>query len=386
MFYGDFEGLRAADGDDVVDFTRFVHGCLDFGCKNPVELVMSFLSNLLPIKRITPESVVSLAALQELFRTLHSGAEVDLQVPMAAVIEFVLNGQPLLTFDSLLQFVFLFPPLLFPVIEFQHQLRRKVFGIKWWDGREHPMDEQDELLATYGVSVDAVHEMAQCKSLGEAWQAAAQRIVSAMLAARVAGAKVGESAAFVAAALEQLKSGKFRPGNPELEDPVQEALAKAVLRDHFGYRVGDLLLRLATRDDPSDFSTISIQLPSAGRVPKHDEIMATGWKEIHDPRWDKPFWYNHYTGEKHWFDPNDKFGLGKRRNAHTPDVIAKARDAALAAGPPKSPEKPSSRGSSKGSSLTSRGWFGRSGSGSPKGKNTTTTGGPQGLEGTEPPG
>mmetsp|Transcript_10702 Transcript_10702/g.28547 ORF Transcript_10702/g.28547 Transcript_10702/m.28547 type:complete len:705 (-) Transcript_10702:1424-3538(-) len=177
LFHEELDNIRNVDDrtKDVVDFTRFIVAAYEMLKKNDLEMIMYFFAQLLPSYKVKDDTVVNRIAFEQIIKSLHGDVPYQIQILMDDI------KMDVYSLADVVGFAFLYPPLLYPVIEFQRAFRHKVFGTKFWmeEGRINADDEA--LMKEYGIGDVMAKTFDHVKNPEDAWRVAAHHMHLKML-------------------------------------------------------------------------------------------------------------------------------------------------------------------------------------------------------------
>jgi len=177
LFHEELDNIRNVDDrtKDVVDFTRFIVAAYEVLKKNDLEMIMYFFAQLLPSYKVKDDTVVNRIAFEQIIKSLHGDVPYQIQILMDDI------KMDVYSLADVVGFAFLYPPLLYPVIEFQRAFRHKVFGTKFWmeEGRINADDEA--LMKEYGIGDVMAKTFDHVKNPEDAWRVAAHHMHLKML-------------------------------------------------------------------------------------------------------------------------------------------------------------------------------------------------------------
>ena len=176
LFVQKIEGVRNSERDDIVDFSRFSVACYEFGRKNTVELLAYFFSMILPSYKVDPFTVLQFAAVDELLLALHG----ELPPHMEVLIDVMKRGRNSFFLGEFIKWALFFPPILYPVIEFQRSFRKKCYGTKFWaaENRVNSFEDEDtaELVETLRLGDVIFHTFDDIRCPQDAWKVASYHL------------------------------------------------------------------------------------------------------------------------------------------------------------------------------------------------------------------
>jgi len=173
-------------------------------------------------------------------------------------------------FGTLVRFAFKYPPLLYPLFDFQKMWRRKIFGERFWSERlfeahERP-EEYEDARSKYGIPSEDFNLFARIPTTKAAWQHTARNITLDLLAER--------------------SRNKVAPP----WKLVSRIIAGRILKDRFGYQNAYFFMKLL------DFREDHV-------VEKEEEIKLAALEDgelLYDEWLKAEFYHNPVTGISKW--------------------------------------------------------------------------------------
>jgi hypothetical protein len=139
-------------------------------------------------------------------------------------------------YSELIRFSFKYPPLLFPVLDFQKMWRRKMFGERFWSERvaephSRPTAYEDA-RSKFGIPSEDFNLFARIPTTKAAWRHTAKNITLDLMA--------------------NMSSTKTPPPWEQVSKPI----ARTVLKNHFGYQKAYFFIELLDMRDEAQIEEI----------------------------------------------------------------------------------------------------------------------------------
>ena len=130
VFQRSHPGLSPHDGKDPrgISFSRFIIFGAEICMRRDFEIFELFMECLIAKPYVKPDYGINLGMMRQLFKVIHKNTDKDMEF----LIENLPHNGNSISWKDLVRNAYKFPPLLFPVIEFQRVWRRKIFGENWW--------------------------------------------------------------------------------------------------------------------------------------------------------------------------------------------------------------------------------------------------------------
>eukprot|EP00520_Triparma_pacifica_P014735 CAMPEP_0118637068 /NCGR_PEP_ID=MMETSP0785-20121206/2958_1 /TAXON_ID=91992 /ORGANISM="Bolidomonas pacifica, Strain CCMP 1866" /LENGTH=661 /DNA_ID=CAMNT_0006528235 /DNA_START=88 /DNA_END=2070 /DNA_ORIENTATION=- len=230
IFSKEYPGLPPHEGKDPrgLSFARFIIWSSEICRFKDYEMMDVFFRCLKQVPNIDPSEQFNMGFIPAFFKTIHR--DFDTNKPLKYLIyEMLPHNQEGMKYSDLIRFAYKYPPLLFPVLDFQKMWRRKFYGERFWKERvaeAHARpNEYEDARSKFGVPSQDFNLFARIPSTKAAWRHAAINIVLDLMAAM----------------------SKTKTAPPW--EKVPRELARKLLKDHFGYQKAYFFLELLDMRD-----------------------------------------------------------------------------------------------------------------------------------------
>jgi len=304
------DALRDHGADrTTIDFSGFFVLSFEFARLSWVELVRLFLEFIMPSEELDLDRTeLAKTGLVEILKTLHGDLDNKIQTILAIV-----KAESISLRDAVTLF-FLFPFLMWPLLQFQMHFRRKFLGMKFWkeDGRVSDGSQDkwtpefpDALLALpdLAVSFSASWAISACHlaTFNSRWDSRSQ-LQASLVEQRTKKKTRGSRAQKLKSPLFDAISAPFYPhslpGSSVGDQDLTLVQTKKLLQEQYGAKRGaDLAPEPTPRlSDPCDSGKGQSQLQWTSMVDG-----ATGYQ----------FFFDEQTGLSRWTHPHNPYQVEK---------------------------------------------------------------------------
>lgn len=177
LFVRESHGLARPRVSNEIGLCRFVIAGYDFLRASPLGLLLKFFRLVLDYSLCAPYADIPVRAFEELVGLVHG----SLNRALLGLMQEAFGSRRTVRFVDLVRVCVAFPPLLFPLFQFQRRMRLRMFGASFWKRHAMPhLDPDDEPVADILQVPPALER--DLTDLGEvpaaAWRVAARRLCS----------------------------------------------------------------------------------------------------------------------------------------------------------------------------------------------------------------
>ena len=275
IYVREFPGLPAHDGKDprAVSFSRYIIWSCEICRLKDYEMIELFFRCLLQRQQpMDPDFYMNMGFLKSFFRALHPDFDTNKRLK-TLFEEFVPHNNEGIKFTDLVRISFKYPPLLYPILDFQRVWRRKIFGENYWATKLSLMHDPDMNIVDYMKAQQFYN------------------IIDAdfNLFARLHSRKDGYKHATKSICLDMLARVSPDRTAPKWEDIDRDVVAR-LLKTRFGYQVAYEFMDLLDIREPHVNATLDrLKLDAVDK----GELIYDEWQK-HD------FFHNKHTNVSLW--------------------------------------------------------------------------------------
>ena len=276
IYHKEYPGLPPHDGKDPrgLSFARYVIWSCELCRLKDYEMIDFFFRCLLQKPHVEPDFFMNVGMLRAMFAAIHKGFTTNTH--MNFLVEYLPHNDNGMKYSDLMLHAFKYPPIFYPILEFQRAWRRKLFGENWWgpklfDKFARPAEYEDA-RSKFGIPSSDFNLFARVQTMKKAWKVACQNISLDILA------------------------GMSRTGTPPPWEKVEREVIAKQLKAIFGYQLAYFFLETMEIEEPhmlaikADVDTKSLEKG----------------ERLHDNFFKFPFFYNIINGRSTWDEDYDE--------------------------------------------------------------------------------